>query len=237
MSDDCTLANIDEVTRAVLRRDRWRHGYQDRYDAVWHAIAEHLVSANARPDAYELIGVGLLASDAQVRDEMRTRGRDPQTAGRFMPRWYQYWNPVEPDPYADRVVERAALAQIWPLLSPRQRQVLTVLAETGDLRTAAVELGITEKALASRVSEARQRFLQWWHEGEAPSRFWRSSHAAQRDGLCRGRQGLTVSQVEALRVRRVAGETVAALALEAGVAPQMRGSSRPAADLTEARAA
>jgi hypothetical protein len=166
---------------------------------------------------------------------MRTHGRDPQIAGRTMPRWHQYWNPATASSCEDDIVDRAALAQIWPLLAPRQRQVLAALAETGDLRAAAQLLGVTEKAVASRASEARQRFLQWWHEGEQPSRFWRSSHAAQRDGMCRGRQRLTVSQVEALRVRRLAGETVTALALEAGVSRPvlsklLLGASRPAPD-------
>jgi predicted DNA-binding protein (UPF0251 family) len=237
-----TYADLDEITRAALARDRWRHGYSDRYDAVWHAIAEHLATATTRPDSYALIGVGMRASDAQVRDEMRTHGRDPQAAGRAMPRWHQYWNPAAAGPCDDDAVDRLAVEQIWPLLAPRQRQVLMVLAETGDLRAAAVKLGISEKAVASRAAEARQRFLQWWHEGEAPSRFWRSSHAAQRDGMCRGQQRLTVSQVDALRARRLAGETVAALSAEAGVSRAtlsrlLLGSSRPAPDPIEPLAA
>lgn len=230
-----TFADIDALTRAALSRDRWHHACRDRHEAASHAIAAHLATATIRPDSYELIGVGMHASDAQVRDEMRTHGRDPQTAGRAMPRWHQYWNPAKPASHEDDVVDHLAVAQIWPLLTPRQRQVLTALADTGDLRAAALMLGIAEKVLASRVSEARRCFLRWWHEGEEPSRFWRSSHAAQRDGMCRGLPRLTVSHVEALRVRRLAGETVAALALEAGVAPPtlsklLLGVSRPAPD-------
>jgi predicted DNA-binding protein (UPF0251 family) len=237
-----TYTDLDEITRAALTRDRWHHGYHDRYEAAWHAIAEHLATATVRPTGYELIGVGMHASDAQVHDEMRTHGRDPQAAGRAMPRWHQYWNPAAAGSCDDDAVDRLAVEQIWPLLAPRQRQVLTVLAETGDLRAAAAELGISEKAVASRASEARRRFLQWWHEGEVPSRFWRSSHAAQRDGMCRGQQRLTVSQVEALRARRLAGETVAALSAEAGVSSPtlsklLLGRSRPASDPIEPLAA
>jgi hypothetical protein len=230
-----TYDDIDQLTRAALHRDRWHTQASDRYDAAWHAIAEHLTAATDRPDGYTLIGVGMDASDTEVRQQMRSRGRDPQAAGRAMPHWHRYWNPVLPASPEDQTVDVAALAQIWPKLAPRQRQVLTVLARVGDSHAAAEELGITDKAFRSRLAEARGRFLEWWHEGEAPSRLWRSSHAAQRDGLCRGRQRLTVSQVDDLRARQYAGETVAALAVQAGVARTtlsrlLRGECRPASD-------
>jgi hypothetical protein len=89
-----------------------------------------------------------------------------------MPRFHAYWtvtNPQSPEP---GVVERLAVAQIWPRLTPRQQDALTMLATVGDYREAAVRLGVTPSTFRVLIFQARRRFLQWWHEGETASRPW-----------------------------------------------------------------
>jgi hypothetical protein len=72
----------------------------------------------------------------------------------------------------DRVIERIALAQIWPCLRPAHREALLALAAHGDYGLAARALGKPYSTFKADISRARREFLKLWHEGEAPSRPW-----------------------------------------------------------------
>lgn len=226
-----TVRDLEHLTRTVLRLDRWYTAAdgEERYDAVWFGITEHLLTATKPPTRRELLNAGTAASDARVRDDMRTHGRCTQTYGP-MPRFHAYWNPANPPSPEGRIVERLAVQQIWPLLQPRQQQALTALATTGDYDQAAAALGVTKGTFTVLISAGRRRFYTWWHEHEQPSRQWRTDRRIHsRNG--RGRP--TAKQVDAYRERRDAGEPVKALAAEAGTTAAtlyrlLKGTSNPA---------
>lgn len=231
-----TMRDLEHLTRIVLRLDRWYIAAdgEERYDAVWFGITEYLLTATDPPTRRELLNAGTSASDARVKDDMRTHGRCTQTYGP-MPRFHAYWNPANPPSPEPRIVDHIAVQQIWPLLQPRQREALTALATTGDYDKAAAVLGVTKGTFGVLISTGRRRFYSWWHEHETPSRQWRTDRRVRsRDGRDHyGRQRLTAAQVDAYRDRRNAGEPVKALAAEAGIAAAtlyrlLEGSSSPA---------
>jgi hypothetical protein len=233
-----TVRDLEHLTRLVLRLDRWHTAAdgEEQYNAVWFGILEHLLTADQPPTRGELLKAGTAASDARVKDDMRTHGRCTQNFGRPMPRFHAYWNPANPPSPEPRVVEQFALQQIWPLLQPRQQEALTALAVTGDYEKAAAAIGATKATFSVLISAGRRRFYTWWHEHETPSKQWRTDRRVRsRDGRHLGRQRLTARQVDAYRARRQAGETLATLAAEAGLSKTglsrlLSGKSKPALD-------
>ncbi len=230
-----TLADVHHLTRLTFRLDRWRRPDDERYDAVLFAITEHLLTVGSPPARGELLDTGRAASDGHVREEMRAHGRSMRSIGQTRPRYCAYWLPTTAPSVESQTVERCALVQIWPLLQPRQRQALTALAETGDYETAAAAIGATQGTFNVLVSTARRRFYTWWHEHETPSRQWRSdqrlSDRAGRDPS--GRQRLDEAQVDALRERYHANESLGVLAAECGFSKAtlsrlFSGKSKPA---------
>jgi hypothetical protein len=232
-----TLADVQHLTRLTLRLDRWHTAgdISERYEAVWFAIVEHLLTSNSPPGRSELLRVGTEASDNLVRDNMRTHGKCTRHFGRPMPEFFRYWNPIHTASPEARIIEREALTQIWDLLRPSEQRALTALAATGDYAKAAEAAGVTGGTFTVLISSARRRFLAAWHEGETPSRMWRTdrrvSSRTGRDHL--GRQRLTAPQVDAYRERHYAGEKLNALAAECGLTPTglsrlIKGQTKPA---------
>jgi hypothetical protein len=100
-----------------------------------------------------------------------------------MPSFVRYWagaGAATPSPEG-RIVEREALAQIWPTLTELERRAVLAFAAHGSAEVACVALGMTRRAFLSRLNAARARFRTWWHEGETPSVKWRPD-SATRDG-------------------------------------------------------
>lgn len=216
-----TPAAIDHLTRLTLRMDRWHIAgdIDDRFDAVRHAIIVHLLTSEQPPHRTDLLAAGTRASDDHVRDDMRTHGKDTNGPGAPMPNFYKYWGPSRGTSPETQVVERHAPRQIWPLLRPSERRALAALADTGDYELAAKVCGVSDKNFRVLVSTGRRRFLALWHEGETPSGVWRTDRRVRsRDGRDHlGRMRLNAEQVEAYRDRYQAGETITALAVEAGL--------------------
>lgn len=172
-----TLNDLHHIARSAVHANRWHNAadIQDRLDAAWHAIVEHLLTTTEPPTRGDLFWAGTRGSDQSVRQTGQAHGYNftqPGTGSR--PRFVAYWfDESAPTPSPEnRVVDRHALAQIWPQLTPRQQEALTALAATEDYRLAAQHLGVTPGTFNVLISGARQRFLTWWHEGEAPSRPW-----------------------------------------------------------------
>jgi DNA-directed RNA polymerase specialized sigma24 family protein len=172
-----TLTDIHNISRYVVRYNRWYNAadIQDRFDAAWHAIVEHLLAADEKPTDRDLFHAGRTATDREMRQSQQAHGynyHQPGTGTR--PNFERYWfTTAAPTPSPEnRVVEREALGQIWPNLTPRQQEALTALAATGDYRLAAEALDITQGTLHVLLSKARKRFLACWHEGEEPSKPW-----------------------------------------------------------------
>jgi hypothetical protein len=233
-----TLADLDALTREVLRLDRWNRAgdVDERHAAIWHAIAEHIVVAEQPPGRQELLTAGVKASNAHVKREMKFHGRDPVNIGERMPNYERYWasNPT-PSPET-RIVERIALSQVLPLLTKRQAEALTALAAYEDYSTAATAIGSTYATYTTLVTQARRRIYKAWHQGETPpTKPWRKDIRESKPLDTRGNKRLTVSEVDALRARYNAGEKLRAGALDAGVpvstlSALIRGTRTPAPD-------
>lgn len=179
------LADLDWLTRAAVWRVWGLHlVYQERYDLAWSGIVEHLYSSTEPPTPAELIGAGQADIGSQVRADARHRGRDHHNAYEEFRRYGAYWESVArhaPSPET-RIVERAALWQIWPALTEGQRRVLLAIAAHGTKQAAADALGITHKTLTHHLGSARARFFALWHEGEDPSRIWGADRRVYRAG-------------------------------------------------------
>jgi DNA-directed RNA polymerase specialized sigma24 family protein len=229
------LADIDLLARRSVARAYTKWGDRtDRYQAAWSAIAEHLCTADKAPDPKDLTATGWRAVNDTARADARHRGADIET-GSLAAGYVRYWTSSGICPFEERLVDQAALWQILPALTPRQRQALTALAATEDYDLAASALGVSTNTLSSYLTDARRRFYALWHEGETPSSMWRLDKRRWRRTEQPGR--ITASQLDDIRARYHAGETQPALAAEFGVARStinrlLTGKSRPAPERT-----
>lgn len=195
-----TLAGLDRLARAVVSNNRswWPAGDRDDlYAAAWHGIVEHLYAADEEPSRFDLMTAGRRALDADVRNTMRHRGtrRDATNNGARYAMYWQWAGRAVPSPET-AIVEKTALRQILPALSPGQRDALLTLAVAGDYGEAARLVGGSEDLLKSRLSRGRRRFRMLWHEGETPSAHWGCDRRA-------GRRRGTVGDGSAVaRIRR-----------------------------------
>lgn len=194
-----SLADIERLAGAAARQAIGRHALDpsDRYEAAWGSIVEHLATADTTPTQREVLAVAYRAINTAANQSRSSRGmpyawgaHEGSTAG-----YRRYWELLlraTPSPEGP-VVDRRALAQIWPTLTTRQQQVLFALAlHDGDHRAAAASLGYTLGSYRNHLSDARTAYRSWWHEHETPSRMWGQS----------GKQGRrTATQALALRLR------------------------------------
>ena len=70
------------------------------------------------------------------------------------------------------VIDRLALAQIWPRLRPVHQKTLAALTAYHDYGLAAAALGISRTWFTTRLSAARREFLALWHESEPLPQLW-----------------------------------------------------------------
>lgn len=173
-----TLATLDDLSRFAARQSRWhsRMEFSERVDVAWSAIAEHLYASQDRPtwDDLFIAGVGAIRDHQRGYSQFLGRNTDQGHTGESRPRFEAYWGTAaKPTPSAeDAIIDRLALAQIWPRLRPSHREALAALAEHGDHGQAAQALGKNRSTYVNLVNAARKEFLLLWHEGEIPSGRW-----------------------------------------------------------------
>lgn len=177
-----TLRQLDVLVRIGITRRAMYFGVDsgERYAAGWHAAAELLYSADEQPTTRELIQAAGDAADYETRrtGEHRGHGRargDGSRSDGAAVRFWAYWDRdarVTHSP-ENGVVERMALTQIWPKLTPAQQQALQALAALGDYQAAADMLGLRYHTFCKRIWSARSAFLRLWLEGETPGPRWR----------------------------------------------------------------
>lgn len=237
-----TLNDIHQLATHVVRVDRWRKDLdtRDRHDAARYAITEHLITTKQPPTRRELVDIGLRATDRHVADEMHHRGYDKRNLAAGpggLPGYQRYWQASGRTPFDERVIERIALAQIWPCLTTVQQQAVMALALTDDHQAAADTLGLPLTAFSGRMLKARRRARALWHEHETPARLPRDKRLFNRapiDG--RGKRRLTEADLEEIRSQRAAGgpgSSLRSLAGEygytaGGLCNLLNGKKRPA---------
>lgn len=187
-----TLHALDQLARAVVSNNRtwWPAGDRDDlYAAAWHGIVEHLYAyaSEQPPSRIDLMEAGRRALAEDVRATLRHHGarRDSSNTGARYAMYWQWAGRAVPSPEGT-IVERIALYQILPMLTPGQRAAIEALAAAGDYGEAARLLGVSETGLKSQLMHGRRRFRQWWHEGETPSAHWGCDRRA---GTVRGTVG------------------------------------------------
>lgn len=171
-----TLDRLDVLARAVVSNNRawWPAGDRDDlYAAAWHGIVEHLYTATEEPRRTDLMEAGRNALAADVKAAMRHRGarRDTSNNGTRYAMYWQWAGRAVPSP-ENRIVERLALWQILPALTPGQLAAVHALAAAGDYEEAARLFGTSPAGLKSQLMKGRRRFRALWHEGETPSAHW-----------------------------------------------------------------
>lgn len=184
-----TFAQLDRIAALATNTGRTlvMH-YQDRRDEAWSAIVEHLYAAEAAPSHHELVEVGRSAVYSLIRSERREQGfYKEHTLGTAAgpgssPKFQQFWEHlVQPAPSPEGVlVERLALAQILPTLTPGQRDAIVALAVADRYEAAAALLNMKPGTFKSHIARGRNRFLELWHEGEIPSKAWGTDRRADR---------------------------------------------------------
>lgn len=187
-----TLADVQRVARSAAATTRAMAGdYDERYAEAFGAAAEHLYAAEHWIPEHQLFRAAQDALFEQSRKDRSYRGCAYKHGVGWAesgtgPRFTTYWTDVNgnsPSP-ENGIVERMALAQILPTLTPRQREVIGALAAFDDHSAARKALGGIS-CYGQHVSNARRRFLALWHEGEAPSRPWGTDRRGEGTNLTR----------------------------------------------------
>jgi hypothetical protein len=165
-----TLGDIDKMARSACVADRSMASDVDtRYSTAWSAIAEHLCASAEPPAWQDLVRAGWQAIYQEVREMRHTFGQsrdDPNAEVASGKRFQQYWftPPIEPE---FGLIERVAIGQIMPCLTPVYRDAVIALAVTDDYQRAADMLGIGYKALVARIGVARKTFRGHWFAPDA----------------------------------------------------------------------
>jgi DNA-directed RNA polymerase specialized sigma24 family protein len=135
----------------------WTEGTRnDHFEAAYGGIAEALLRAESPPSPLGLYRAGQKALRAWVHAESRYRGR------RVPAIFTRYWEPVLPADPQDIATDRADLARILAVLSPRQREAVIALAEHGSFAAAAEATGIPLGTYKVHVARARAKFAELW---------------------------------------------------------------------------
>lgn len=205
-----TMASLNQLAVQAVRVQRYNRqvDFTVRVELAWSAMAECLYAADEPPAPEDLVR----AAWAEISDDTdrthrahgwSTHDRYTGVTGRFQQYWvgsgHQTHSPEEP------IVERVALAQIWPRLRPSHRKLLLAMAVYEDYERAAKALDISRKSFTTQLGEARRAFLVLWHHGERPSRPWGYDRRASPDSTDRHSRTYVIRVRERRRQARAAG--------------------------------
>ena len=165
-----TMSDLDSIARLAAAR----RGAGYAYAEAWSAAAEALCEAVEPPRFYELLQAAMKGIDRELRTYMHSRGLYDSSSAATGGQFYRFWSgwPRLMSPWEDGVVDRLAVTQVWPLLSPLHREALVTLAVVEQYDLAAEALGISYAAFILRIRRARAVFRGLWHDWEPPSRTW-----------------------------------------------------------------
>lgn len=179
-----TLSDLHDIARHAVATD-WSHhaaDYLDRYDIARSATAEALYAATEAPARRDLLHAARYALHTDAQDDLRHRGISHHTYDTAL-NAVRYWTLSQVvHSHEDQVVDRQALAQIWPHLPAVDREALAALAACDTYQAAADALGLRYHTYHRRVRLARARFLRLWHDGETPSGLWGRDRRAAAGG-------------------------------------------------------
>lgn len=237
-----TIEHVDGLAWGVATSDRWHSAtpLEEKHDHARYGILTHLLSVGEPPASHDLYRAGLAEIGRAVTADNQFYGRrhTADEHGNFghIPQAARYWTHT-PQTLEDRVIERIALTQVWPLADDRQRQAIAALAACGDYEQAAAAIGVQRSALTKRLRGGRTAITAAWFEHETPPRRRSNDRrVSARSGLdSTGRPRITVSQLDEARARHEAGEVLRKIAPDYGITKAalgrlLRGDRQPAPD-------
>jgi DNA-directed RNA polymerase specialized sigma24 family protein len=165
-----TYGQVDQLARYAVRR--FRAGRIAGFE-------EYAVEPPSESDLLRAAGKGIYAFNAEYEQANGWDHKTNQVRGRFV----KFWTNPHPGLPEAVVIDRLAVKQILPTLTPAQRDALLLLALfDGDGRRAAEALGVNYSAFKMRIKTARDRFHSYWFEGETPPGWYKNTihHPAAR---------------------------------------------------------
>jgi hypothetical protein len=174
-----TLTRLDRLARVAARIPAgtcW--SATDRYQAAWNAIVDLLCTGTPPPRPSHLIQAGREGILRYANTERHHHGvvaRAAWAGDATTPAFVRYWweQRGRTDDHAPAIIDRLALARIWPALRDTDRAALLALAAHGTAQAAADALGLQRHTYYLRLRKARQAALTLWHEGQTPPRLRR----------------------------------------------------------------
>lgn len=177
-----TLDDIDHCARIALVRchGMFRLSRTDRYEIAYSAVTLALLEADEPPEPKDLAAAAQHAITSQYRADLRHHGQHETFEQATRKAFTVYWESASRarTPMEDRVLERIALTQIWPHLTPRQRQSIAALAAAGNQGAAAESLGLPRTAVNVYITQGRQRAYRLWFDHEPPPRLTRDQRVS-----------------------------------------------------------
>jgi hypothetical protein len=203
-----TMSDLDQIARMAISRHIGWGDRQTMYDTAWSAAAEHIYTADQRPDWGLVVNAAHFAVMQAAKDDWRAHGRGPGPDGvnETRPHFTVYWDWAARSTSGPEssVVDRVALRQILARMAPDHVDAVTALAVHGTYQAAAKALGLSDAAFKSRISRGRARFLTLWHEGEKPSRVWGTDRRVANGGApARGANGRASRAIRHRAARKV----------------------------------
>jgi hypothetical protein len=174
-----TLPDVHRLAVVVVTRDVWSSylfSFDERLEMAWSAMMETIFFAEDRPSTLDLLkaGTGAIQREAQALRGLHGKA-NAQSKRVTSPglNFHRYWWQRSASGFEEQITDAVAVGQIWERLTPRQQMVLEALGEAdGDAQAAAESLEFSLVYFRQLLKEARTHFLEWWHEGERPSRIW-----------------------------------------------------------------
>ena len=124
--------------------------YADRRELALGGMLDHLGTRGWDDDK------------ALFRSGANAIGRAADEAGKHAGRSW-FWDRHDgPDWLAEEVTDRVAAVQVLGALTPAERAAVLAMAETGNWRDAAGQLGLARAAMSQRLSHARARARALW---------------------------------------------------------------------------
>lgn len=173
-----SMARIDRLTRRALRMYGRGHilGWEDRYEAAWFAIVEHLYISTDPPEESRLLQIGCFAVQQEIADLSHHHGFS-RSIGAEGANFTKYWTSkarLSEDDFTAGLIERMALPQVLAALTDAQYEAISALAAFGTHKAAAAALGIHVETFGIRIRDARAQVAALWIAPETPHTFLRN---------------------------------------------------------------
>lgn len=183
-----TLADVERAARISVAKHTFSMAYlnqEERYDAAYHAVVEHLYSCgcgrgpcrrNYDVAFQDLLSAGIRGIDKELQADRRNDGRDTRTGGESAA-FVKFWLPprkskhYDDDGFTDQLCDRVALRAALAALTTEQYDVIAATAAFDNSGPdAASALGLTRDVYKKRLKRTRDAIREVWTGDLPPAR-------------------------------------------------------------------